>query len=271
MAKGKLQEFIDYLEGEVKAGTIYVWGGQHTKITPAKIRSMETSTTNINRALNLYNKRVKAGYNPIYASDCSGLGVAWLCDQKHILACDHNANMLWKKCDPITRDQVKKGDWVFRVKNNNAYHIGYVVSGSGTSAMVIESKGRDDGVIKQNINAFGSSYWNKYGRPSFAFSDLGSSSISTAKATSSTSSKSSSWTVSRLLKYTEPFMRGEDVTNLQRALERLGYNVGSTGADGIFGQGTLKAVEAFQKKKGLEVDGKAGKNTITALGGTWKG
>lgn len=48
---------------------------------------------------------------------------------------------------------------------------------------------------------------------------------------------------------------------VKRLQERLGI-----GADGIFGSGTKRAVEAFQKENGLSVDGIAGPDTFTAMG-----
>lgn len=93
----------------------------------------------------------------------------------------------------------------------------------------------------------------------------------TWKGSTSTSTSASTWTVSRLLKKTSPLMTGTDVKNLQKALINKGYSCGSTGADGEFGNNTKSAVEKFQKAKGLTVDGIAGKNTVTALGGVWKG
>lgn len=50
---------------------------------------------------------------------------------------------------------------------------------------------------------------------------------------------------------------------LQAALKRLGYDIV---VDGIFGDATLKAVEAFQKRAGVKADGIVGPNTIAALG-----
>lgn len=41
----------------------------------------------------------------------------------------------------------------------------------------------------------------------------------------------------------------------------LGYSCGSSGADGIFGQGTYNAVCKFQKANGLSVDGIIGPAT----------
>jgi peptidoglycan hydrolase-like protein with peptidoglycan-binding domain len=45
----------------------------------------------------------------------------------------------------------------------------------------------------------------------------------------------------------------------------LGYSCGPKGADGIYGSGTIAAVTAFQKAKGLTADGVCGKNTWAAL------
>ena len=58
--------------------------------------------------------------------------------------------------------------------------------------------------------------------------------------------------------------KGEEVKILQNALNEAGYDCGAV--DGIFGKNTKKAVEAFQKDKGLKVDGICGKRTWTALG-----
>lgn len=59
--------------------------------------------------------------------------------------------------------------------------------------------------------------------------------------------------------------KGEDVKQLQKDLIELGYDLGTWGADGDFGNATDKAVRAFQKKNGLDVDGWVGKNTYTAI------
>lgn len=75
------------------------------------------------------------------------------------------------------------------------------------------------------------------------------------------------WTVSRNLKLTDPYMRGEDVKALQTALDKLGYAVGKI--DGVFGERTEETVRVYQKNEKLSVDGIAGKNTIKALGGSW--
>lgn len=55
--------------------------------------------------------------------------------------------------------------------------------------------------------------------------------------------------------------KGEQVKTLQRLLMAMGYNLGGYGADGSFGNATDSAVRAFQKAKGLAVDGSVGKAT----------
>ena len=63
--------------------------------------------------------------------------------------------------------------------------------------------------------------------------------------------------------------RGEEVKQLQTKLKRWGYYTGA--GDGIFGSGTKKAVEHFQRKNGLTVDGIVGSATAKALGLTLSG
>lgn len=56
---------------------------------------------------------------------------------------------------------------------------------------------------------------------------------------------------------------GPAVKDLQQKLKNLGFN--PKGVDGKFGPGTLAAVIAFQKSKGLKADGLAGPKTLAAL------
>ena len=57
--------------------------------------------------------------------------------------------------------------------------------------------------------------------------------------------------------------KGDDVSALQQKLKALGYLTGS--ADGSYGAGTVKAVEAFQKDNGLEATGRVDEDTMAAL------
>lgn len=57
---------------------------------------------------------------------------------------------------------------------------------------------------------------------------------------------------------------GAVVTQIQTKLKSWGYYTGSV--DGVYSSGTERAVRAFQQKNGLAVDGKAGTQTLAAMG-----
>lgn len=67
----------------------------------------------------------------------------------------------------------------------------------------------------------------------------------------------------RLLYLTRPMLRGDDVVELQRRLNRLGFDTGYT--DGVLGPQTFDAVREFQTNIGVKADGIAGPQTFDAL------
>lgn len=165
-----IKDFIEYLESHI--GDAYVWGAQGQCLSDMDnpeewIKRKETSTTNANRAIAYMNKATK---RPLYAFDCSGLGMYYI-QNLHKITGDMSSNTMYGKCDKISKAELRKGDWVFR-KNSSGkvYHVGYVVN---DVLDVIESMGRDVGVVKRKLNASGSSYWNAFGRPSFLFDEKG--------------------------------------------------------------------------------------------------
>ncbi|WP_027625598.1 peptidoglycan recognition protein family protein [Clostridium lundense] len=58
-----------------------------------------------------------------------------------------------------------------------------------------------------------------------------------------------------------PSVKDNNVRLIQKKLIEKGYSVGSCGADGYFGYGTLEAVKRFQRDKGLVMDGIVGERT----------
>ena len=103
-------------------------------------------------------------------------------------------------------------------------------------------------------------------------SDEGGGNSKTAEADNATPQKvADGWEVARVLKVSLPLMHGEDVLTLQRALIAHGYHCGINGASGAFERNTAYAVRCFQAANRLIVDGKAGRYTVAALGGVWKG
>lgn len=248
----KYTEWRDYLEEEVKNGSIYLWGGQgeyRYMLTDKYIEKKETSSTNAKRVIRLRDKRIKEGYENFRAFDCSGLGVCKLLESGEIKS-DMTSHGIYSKTTHIKKSDLKSGDMVFRMytsgtNKGHVYHIGYVVN----DLYVIHAKGRDVGVVKETLNQNGANWWNAFGR--------------------------SSWIEEYKPYYDYKFhrnmkkgMKGEDIKNLQALLQDNGFNCGSI--DGVFGKHTKNSVIACQKSHRLKADGIAGKNTITALGGVWQ-
>jgi hypothetical protein len=239
-----LSKFLSYLEEQVENHSIYVWGAQGqqgNQITEEWIRRRENNPANAARAISFWKKQVQAGYGDILrAFDCSGLGVYFFI-KEGLLDKDTTANGLLVKCEKITEDELRPGDFVFHVDSRGrAYHIGYVVD---KDRNVVEAQGRDAGVIKSPLKG-----WNAFGRPPFFIAEKPKN---------------------RILKIASPYLRGDDVKELQTALKAKGYSVGKT--DGVFGPFADKAVRRFQKDSRLVVDGKAGPKTYSALGLEWRG
>lgn len=244
----KYTEWRDYLEDEVKNGSIYLWGGQGEYkyvLTDKYIEKKETSSANAKRVIKLRDKRINAGYEHFRAFDCSGLGVCKLLECGEIKS-DMTSHGIYTKCEKITKAKLKAGDFVFRQDSTgHVYHIGYVVN----DLMVIHAKGRDVGVVKETLNKNGANFWNAFGRSEW---------IEEYKPYYE-------FVFSRNMK---KGMKGDDIKNLQALLQDNSFNCGSI--DGEFGKHTQNAVKSCQKAHKLKVDGIAGKNTIKALGGVWR-
>lgn len=67
----------------------------------------------------------------------------------------------------------------------------------------------------------------------------------------------------RLLYLRVPYMRGDDVLQLQRMLNELGFDSGPV--DGIFGPLTEGALTEFQRNAGVNLDGIVGESTLAHL------
>lgn len=165
-----LNEFISYLEKQV--GQPYLWGGQHTKLTPSNYISVINAkehkdgkdrgkyadgTTYANAAIAFCKKKFDAGATVLYAYDCSGLGCYWLYNLKKLYKGDINANTMMNRCE-IVDTEPKKGYWVFRLDGSKASHIGYMID----DEYLIEAKGRKYGVVKTKFKA---KDWDRWGIP----------------------------------------------------------------------------------------------------------
>ena len=217
-----ITQFIEVLRAQTDRG-IYVWGGNGHLLTGMSdprnwIRKHETSTANANRAIALYDRRVRDGVTEIRAFDCSGL-IYWALNKLGLQSSDINSRGLYARCEPINKADLRPGDMAFRHDGSKIFHVG-VYTGNGK---VIECIGRDDGVIEHGVDAMGTGYWNRFGR--FDLFEEGDN------------------TMAVVLQHTSPMMQGNDIKALQAALNGLGYDCGT--ADGKVGKRTMAGVEAF--------------------------
>lgn len=252
MATNNLAKFIAYLEEEVAHHSIYVWGAQGEMapvITAQWIRDKETSSSNADRAIAYWRAQVKAGYGDVLAAfDCSGLGVHWLKDLAGLIAYDTTAAGLYSLCKPINKADLRIGDFVFRRNaEGEIVHVGYVVD---NDINVIEARGRKAGVVK---DALKNGSWNTYGRPTRWWTELDVAECQGKPI------------FTRTLKWG---CSGNDVKELKKLLALAGFG-GLNVENKHFYNSTKAVVKAYQMANGLTVDGKAGKHTITALGGYW--
>jgi hypothetical protein len=163
-----LSEFCGYLIDQI--GQPYLWGGQHTRLTPenyvAVITRKESDPQHRQDAIDFCKRKFDEGAEVLYAYDCSGLGVFWLTDLKHLYKSDMTANALMHHCSDLKFDRPEKGWWVFRCdKTGKATHIGYMVS----DTELVEAKGRKYGVVK---TVFHESAWSTWGIPDVFYDEI---------------------------------------------------------------------------------------------------
>ena len=164
-----VNDIIKLLDAQVDTA-IYVWGANGEDLCqmtdPVKwISDKETSATNYKRAVNLFEKRLASGKNPIRAFDCSGL-IYWALRTLGILTKDISSRGLYKKCRVIDQSDLQRGDLVFIYDEEfeQIVHVGAYV-GDG---YVIDARGRDVGVVRTKLSA---RKFNRFGRLPGAFID----------------------------------------------------------------------------------------------------
>ena len=237
-----IDKFIEVLRTQTNRG-IYVWGGNGHLLTGMSdprgwIRKHETSTTNANRAIALYDRRVRDGVTEIRAFDCSGL-IYWALNKLGLQSSDINSRGLYARCEPINKADLRPGDMAFRHDGSKIFHVG-VYTGNGK---VIECIGRDDGVIEHGVDAMGTGYWNRFGR--FDLFEEGDNIMAV------------------VLQHTSPMMQGNDIKALQAALNGLGYDCGT--ADGKVGERTMAGIAAFAAAHGGSGSASALPDTVKLL------
>ena len=148
---------------------------------------------------------------------------------------DYRACEFQAKAKPVPLKDLQAGDLVFN-KKSDASHVG-VFDGE----LVVESKGRSDGVVRRKVTA-GS--WVIGGRLDWFDNDIP--------------------ILLRNLRYIkDDLMKGEDVKQCQEQLNKKGFDAGVE--DGIYGIRTLDSVISFQTANDLDPDGIVGQKTWSKL------
>lgn len=245
------EEYCNILEKMYNNHSIYVGGANGEKVRSMdldKYRKCENIyggteeeiNKNIARDLRFVAKCVENGYNmdDSQACDCSGLEVSALREAGIIgKNDDYRARDFQAMSDPVSLTDLLPGDFVFNKMNASSHMATYV-----GKDRVIESRGRDYGVVKRKLSA-GS--WVIGGRKDW-FSDKIPP-------------------LTRNLYYVEgDRMKGEDVRMCKEQLCSKGY-LKSKYVDNIFGKHCDKSVRKFQEQNNLVVDGIVGPKTWTKL------
>ena len=231
----------------------YIWGTAGETWTAAKQKELEKTTDPDREKGREYGSK----WIGKKVADCSGL-FSWAFRQLGGYMY-HGSNTMWNKyC--TAKGSLKSGKrtdgaelepgtavFTYNAKKNNRGHVGLYI-GNG---WVIEAQGTKAGVVRSKVT---NSKWVEWGELKGV--DYGNAQPVPQPVTPSADP------VTPTLKKGS---KGDYVQLLQTKLIMLGYDLGSYGADGDFGSKTTEAVKAFQKDRGLEVDGIVGKKTWEAL------
>jgi len=244
---GTGQQIAEYARGAYDVGGGYIFGTQGVEWTQAKQNAMEQ-----NKADNPdYAESIRYGKKWIghRVWDCSGLtrqaalqagtSIHHGSNSTYLYDCDYKGQLADSMPLPV-------GAFVFVLKSGKRTHIG-VVTGENE---VTEASCARLGVIKSKIHGDKWKEWGLCKNVEFDFIPGGDPDPGGKK----------------------PTLRKGDagpyVTLAQTELIQRGYDLGSYGADGKFGQKTYDAVLAFQRDWGLAQDGIIGPKTWAMLSST---
>lgn len=169
---------------------------------------------------------------------------------------DINADQMIEACDDVSTDftNIQVGEVVWMEG-----HIGVYIGGG----LAVECTPKwTNGVQITAVHNIGTKIgyngrkWTKHGKLPYLTYD---------KPNNNTSASRVGSTVNIEMTVLKKGAKGDEVKALQALLIGYGYSCGDSGVDGSFGGATDRAVRAFQKDRGLEVDGSVGPATWTNL------
>lgn len=229
---------VEYAKKALAEKWGYVWGTYGQILTEnllrAKINQYPIQVGN-------YQNIIRQKWLNGKTSDCIGLIKSYMWDKDGKVTynptTDINANMMFnnaKEKGVISTIPEIAGLAVYKQG-----HIGVYI-GNG---QVIEAHSTNRGVIQTPLRGVGATAWTYWLKVPY----IDYEGVDIVKPVLKSGSK------------------GTFVKELQSGLLKLGYDLGSYGADGSFGNATDIAVKSFQRKHGLAVDGIVGQATWNKL------
>ncbi len=251
MATAKANDLVNFVINAKNNGWGYVFGAQGQLYTK-ELAELWASKKRSGRDYEYFVVRCAKWFGRTVV-DCSGLIIEAYRSQSPNYG-DKSANTLFSKCvqtGMLNTIPETPGLCVWR-----SGHIGMYI-GNGK---VVEAGGTNVGVVVSGLNTPATGKrWTNWGR-------LADVDYMNTLPTPDVPDSPDFW-LGRYLKVTKPYMQGEDVEDVQRALAKFGFSPGAF--DGIYGLKTEAAVKGFQKRSGLDADGIVGPKTVEALKGAW--
>ena len=266
MATAKGKAIADYAESKI--GCAYIWGGYGEKLCTPSFRRERASAypsqkSNIYRYCQVLSgqKTVCTGcrYNGMQAYDCAQL-TRYACKAagQELVS---GSNAQWRKVP-----WAKKGtiDTLPDVPGVILYHMDGSGEMSHTGVYVgngyaVEARAAAYGVVKTAVK---SRSWTHWAALPGVLSDDGKQPSTPSKKPQESATNAQNGTTGTVVTTMQTLREGSKGTQvkvLQWLLNQNGYDAGKV--DGIFGSNTKAALRAYQKARGLSVDGVAGKNT----------
>lgn len=163
-----------------------------------------------------------------------------------------SANLYKKKNAYYSTPEV--GDQVFFKNETRICHTGLVKRVDKVARVFWTTEGNTNNMVAERKYSFDDPTIDGFGRPKY---DV----VATSTETASKGGKTVKIELSVLRNGSE----GEQVKTLQTLLMAKGYEIGTWGIDGDFGNDTEEAVRQFQSDEGIEADGVVGFDTWTHL------
>jgi len=246
----KASDLVAYVEDAYKEKGGYIYGAKGELWTEALQKKMNKTTAEKYKLSREQGKK----WIGHHVWDCSGLPYAGL--KKLGKSIYHGSNSIWKhnlshkgKITPGMK--LPKGAAIFTGNDADKPHIGTLV----TSTCVCEAKGVINGVVHTPLSNKKWKYWGLYKGVDYDFIPEEFK----GTATGSTTKPPVKYQTLR------QGYRGNDVKYMQELLLKAGEKLPKYGADGSFGLETKRAVQSFQRKHDLEIDGIVGKQTWAKL------